>query len=153
MFWVYKIIRYRFRSLIRLLRPREKEIWDKMKLLIYIINTIKFISKLITTKTELDIYVNLKVSTAQSQHLNRYWIWITRHNVWTYSRSCKRKNILSFRTFKMKKYNNFSNYKRNKSSRVKKTQSNLWTSFKGNKEQTKKEFLLLTSINKSNFRI
>ena len=153
MFWVYKIIRYRFRSLIRLLRPREKEIWDKMKLLIYIINTIKFISKLITTKTELDIYVNLKVSTAQSQHLNRYWIWITRHNVWTYSRSCKRKNILSFRTFKMKKYNNFSNYKRNKSSRVKKTQSNLWTLFKGNKEQTKKEFLLLTSINKSNFRI
>ena len=153
MFWVYKIIRYRFRSLIRLHRPREKEIWDKMKLLIYIINTIKFISKLITTKTELDIYVNLKVSTAQSQHLSRYWIWITHHNVWTYSRSCKRKNILSFRTFKMKKYNNFSNYKRNKSFQVKKTQSNSWTSFKGNKEQTKKEFLLLTSINKSNFRI
>jgi len=153
MCWVYKIIRFRFRSLIRQHRPRVKEIWDKMKLPIYIINTIKFISKLITTKTELDIYVNLKVLTAQSQHLNRFWIWITHLNVWTYSRSCKRKNILSFRTFKMKKYNNFSNYKRNKSSRVKKTQSNSWTLSKGNKEQTKKEFLLLTSINKSNFRI
>jgi len=53
----------------------------------------------------------------------------------------------------MKKYNNFSNYKRNKSSPVKKTQSSLWISFNENKELTKKVFLQLTSISKNNFRI
>ena len=153
MCWVYRIIRYSCKSQILQLLPREEEVSGKMKLLIYIINTIRFISKLIIIKTEQVIYANRKELTAQNQHLNRSWIWITHHNVWTYSRFCKRKNISSFRTFKMKKYNNFSNYKSNKSSQVKKTLSSLWISFKGNKEQTKKESLLLTSISKSNFKI
>ena len=152
MCWVYKIIRYRYRSLIRLLRPREKEIWERMKLPIYIINTIKFISKLIITRMELDIYANLKVSTAQSQHLNRSWTWTTHLNVWTYSRSCKPKNTLNSKTSKMKKYNNFSNYKRNKSSQVKKTQSNSWTSSNENKVQIKKASSQWTNTNKSNFK-
>ena len=149
---VCKIIRFSYRSLIHQLRRKEKDNWDRMKWPIYIINTIKFISKLITTRMELDIYVNLKASTAQSQHLNRYWIWITHLNVWTYSRSCKQKNTLNSKTSKMKKYNNFSNYKRNKSSQVKKTQSNSWTSSNENKVQTKKASSQSTSTNKSNFK-
>ena len=149
---VCRIIRFSYRSLIHRLRLKERDNWDQMKWPIYIINTIKFISKLITTRMELDIYVNLKASTAQSQHLNRYWIWITHLNVWTYSRSCKQKNTLNSKTSKMKKYNNFSNYKRNKSSQVKKTQSNSWTSSNENKAQTKKVSLQWTSTNKSNFK-
>ena len=39
----------------------------------------------------------------------------------------------------MKKYNNFSNYKSNKNSQVKKIQNSSWISSKENKEQTRKE--------------
>ena len=53
----------------------------------------------------------------------------------------------------MKKYNNFSNYKSNKSSQIKKTQSSSWISFKENKEPTRKESLPSISISKSNYRI
>ena len=152
MFWVYRITRSSCKNLIHRRRPREKDNWDRTRLPIYIINTIKFISKLIITRMELDIYVNLKVSIAQSQHLNRSWTWITLLNVWTYSRFYKQKNTLSSKTSKMKKYNNFSNYKRNKSSQVKTTQSNSWTSYNENKAQTKKESSPSTSTNKSNFK-
>ena len=53
----------------------------------------------------------------------------------------------------MKKYNNSSNYKSNKSSQIKKTQSSSWISFKENKEPTRKESSPSINISKSNYRI
>ena len=124
-----------------------------MKLLICIINTTKYIAKLTITKMEQDILENLKVLTAQNLLLNRSWIWITHLKDWIYSRFYKLKNTLSFKISKMKKYNNFSSYKSNKSFQVQKILGSLWILFNANKVNRRKEFLLLTNISKSSYKI
>lgn len=53
----------------------------------------------------------------------------------------------------MRKYNNFNSYKNSKNYQRKKTPNSSWISFNENQEAIKKEYLLLTNINKSSCRI